>query len=509
MDAISVRLAGAALLAFSGPAADAGPAFEPVAVPRHEYVGGWEHFVGGGLAVWDCDADGLPELLAAGGEAPAVLLRNRSEPGRIAFEDAGADLPAGVAGAYAVDLDGDAVRDVVLLRVGRDVALRGGPDCALGPEIALPHRGEAWSTAFSAAWMPGDARPTLAFGAYVDRADPEGPFGTCDAGTLMRPAPGSWAAEPIAPGFCALSMLFSDWRRRGVPDLRVSNDRHYYVTGGAEQMFEMPALRPLGPADGWEPVSIWGMGIASRDVTGDGRADVALTSMGDQLLQLSTPEGYALAPWEAGIAATAPHVGGDGRPSTGWHAEWGDVDLDGRDDLLISKGNVDQMPGMAMEDPTNLLMQNDDGTFAEAAAEAGIASLHRGRGAALADLDGDGRLDLALVNRRAPLEVWRNVTEGAGGWLSAEPRQPGGNAFAVGAHLEVTAGGRTQVREVTVGGGHAGGQSGPQHFGLGAAGEARVRVIWPDGARSAPVTLPAGWRGTLSRGPDGALVPAP
>ena len=487
-------------------AAEAGPSFEPVAVPAHDYAGGWEHFVGGGLAVWDCDADGRPELLAAGGTAPAILLRNRSGPGRIVLEDAGADLPAGVTGAYAVDLDGDAVRDVVLLRVGRDVALKGGPDCALGPEIALPHRDEAWSTAFSAAWMPGDDRPTLAFGAYVDRADPEGPFGTCDEGTLMRPDGAGWTAEPIAPGFCALSMLFSDARRRGVPDLRVSNDRHYYVTGGAEQMFEMPDLRPLGPEDGWEPISIWGMGIASRDVTGDGRADVALTSMGDQLLQLSAPGGYALAPWETGIAATVPHTGGDGRPSTGWHAEWGDVDLDGLDDLLIAKGNVDQMPDMAMEDPTNLLMQRPDGTFVEAAGGAGIASLHRGRGAALADLDGDGRLDVALVNRRAPLEVWRNATATTGGWIAVEPRQPGGNAFAVGAHLEVEAGGSGWTREVTVGGGHAGGTSGPQHFGLGDAGRASVRVIWPDGARSAPVDLPAGWRGVLRRGPGGAAV---
>ena len=38
--------------------------------------GGWEHFVGGGVAVFDCSGDGLPEIVAAGGDAPVVLLRN-------------------------------------------------------------------------------------------------------------------------------------------------------------------------------------------------------------------------------------------------------------------------------------------------------------------------------------------------------------------------------------------------------------------------------------------------
>ena len=71
--------------------------------------------------------------------------------------------------------------------------------------------------------------------------------------------------------------------------------------------------------------------------------------MGDQLLQFATETaGYRDAPFELGTTAHRPHVGDDGRPSTGWHAQFGDVDNDGLADLFIAKGNVDQMPGMAM-----------------------------------------------------------------------------------------------------------------------------------------------------------------
>ncbi|MEO1688418.1 MAG: CRTAC1 family protein, partial [Pseudomonadota bacterium] len=224
--------------------------------------------------------------------------------------------------------------------------------------------------------------------------------------------------------------------------------------------------------------------------------EAMLTSMGDQLLQLNRPEGFVAAPFSLGAYAQRPHAGEDGRPSTGWHAEFGDVDNDGRPDLFIAKGNVDQMPSNALEDPNNLLMQREDGTFAEASVAAGVASVARGRGAALADLDGDGRLDLAVVNRRAPLELWRNVTPGAGRWLSVAPRQPGPNRDAVGAWVELRAGGRVQRQERTVGGGHAGGRLGPLHFGLGAAERAEIRVIWPDGAATAWLSAEAGrvWR---------------
>jgi hypothetical protein len=75
------------------------------------------------------------------------------------------------------------------------------------------------------------------------------------------------------------------------------------------------------------------------------------------------------------------------------------------------------------------------------------------------------------------------TSAGTGGahWLAVRAEQPGPNVDGIGGWIEVQAGGVTYRRELTIGGGHAGGQLGWTHFGLGAATEAQVRVRWPDG----------------------------
>jgi len=479
---------------------------------EHIYDGGWTHFVGGGLAVFDCNGDARPDVFAAGGTNPARLFVNTSQMGEaISFVAGELDEITGVTGAYPLDVDSDNHLDLVVLRNGENLLLRGEGDCqfAPAPDNWAFDGGLEWTTAFTATFERDQDWPTLVFGNYVDQSNPNGPFEACDDNYILRPS-GLLFGERLTlkPGYCALSMLISDWKRTGAPELRISNDRQYYVRDGREQMWRLDTLSEYRETDGWPEMKLWGMGIASRDLTGDGLPEIVLTSMGDQPLQINHGAGVMKnAPFSIGTYATTPYFGDDGRPSTGWHAEFGDLNNDGRDDLFIAKGNVDQMPSNAIHDPNNLLIQQPNGTFAEMGGVTGVGTTERARGAALADLNLDGRLDILVVNRRAPMEIWQNTTQSDGNWLKINLRQSGANTRAVGAFVEVKmADGRIDTREITIGGGHASGASVAAHFGLGEMQAATVRVIWPDATLSEWHEVEANRTLTISRGPDASLL---
>jgi hypothetical protein len=492
--------------ATSAPAALGPPRFVEEAVAagvEHAYDGEFAYFVGGGVAATDCDDDGLADLYLAGGEEPAALFRNRSEVGgALRFErmtDPATGLDA-VVGAYPLDVDGDRLVDLAVLRHGEDVLLRGLGECRFerANEALGFDGGDGWTAAFSATWESAEARlPTLAFGDYLV-LDADGEWsGACADDRLVRPAAsGTTYADAVAlrPSWCTLSMLFSDWDRSGRRDLRVSNDRHYY-RDGEEQLWRIEPGAPPYPYsrdDGWQRLRLWGMGIASEDVTGDGYPEVYLTSQGDNKLQTlqegpATPH-YGDIALRRGVTAHIPFTGGETLASTAWHPAFEDVNNDGRTDLFVSKGNVDAQLDYAMKDPSNLFIGRADGTFAEGALEAGIVGFDRGRGVALVDLNLDGLLDLVQVVRRENVQLWRNVGSGDGAnpepmghWLAVDLDQAAANHDAIGAWVAVRAGGLQREREVTVGGGHASGQLVPLHFGLGGTTSAEVRVTWPDG----------------------------
>jgi hypothetical protein len=174
--------------------------------------------------------------------------------------------------------------------------------------------------------------------------------------------------------------------------------------------------------------------------------------------------------------------------STAWHAEFDDVNNDGFMDLFVAKGNVEAQPDHAARDPSNLMLGEPDGRFSEAAMDAGLLDYGRARGAAVVDLNRDGMLDLVVVDRRENVRLYRNAGTGTGeaplamgNWLELRITQEGTNRDAIGAWVEVRAGERTTLREVTVGGGHVSGEIGPLHFGLGQSPDAEIRVTWPDG----------------------------
>jgi enediyne biosynthesis protein E4 len=486
---------------------------------QSRFEGQDEFMVGGGVAVFDCDNDGLSEIYITGGVNKAKFYRNKSTragPIKLQEQRSGMEVTSAT-GAYPIDIDGDGNADLVVLRVGELEVFRGLGQCKFerANELWNIPKSNGWHTAFSATWEKGQTMPTLAVGSYYDRSRPDFPWGTCTPGMLLRPdVSGKQFAAPemLTPGYCALSMLFSDWNRSGQASLRVANDREYYK-GGQEQLWKVtPGKNAVQYTtdDGWKRLQVWGMGIASNDIDGDGYPEVFITSMADNKFQkleatvvgadsnTSVTGSQPLQPtyidqaYKRGVTAHRPYVGGDIHPSTAWHAQFADVNNDSWVDLFIVKGNVSSMPEFAILDPNDLLLQETDGHFTQVGQQAGVASFKRGRGGMLADLNGDGLLDMVVVNRQDKAQLWRHVGAGIadksapmGHWLQLRLKQAEGNRDAVGAWVEVDLGGRTVRQELTIGGGHASGHLGWMHFGLGEAKDVKLRVQWPHGEWSA------------------------
>ena len=476
----------------------------------HSYEGDWEYFVGGGGAAFDCNGDRFPDLVLAGGAAPSRLFINASNTGgKLKFDHKADALPQktirGVTGFYPIDLNNDGNKDLVALRVGENLLLEGDGNCTFRSANRSYgfNGGKEWTTAFSASFETGQSMATLAFGNYVDRSAPGSPWGTCHDNFLYRPSgeANQTYSQPqiLTPGFCALSLSFTDWSRSGIPDLRITNDRQYY-RGGEEQLWQVAPGRPARPfrsADGWRKVNIWGMGIAETDLNGDGLPEYALTSMGDTKLQTLAELDDPLRPvyrdiaFEVGATAHRPYIGDELKPSTGWHAEFADFNNDGRSDLFIAKGNVEAMPDFAAFDPDNLLIMQAAGKFVETGAEAGIALPTKGRGALVTDFNMDGMLDLAVINRSGQTSLFRNTgalyretTRPMGNWVAIELQQNRTNRDAIGATVSIKTGNHVQTRKVQIGGGHASDHLGFLHVGLGVAERASIRVKWPDGSWS-------------------------
>ena len=252
-----------------------------------------------GVATFDCNDDGFPDMLLAGGEAPAKFYRNTSTRGgalHFEAEQSGLELD-GVTGAYPLDIDSDGITDLVLLRVGEtvvDARPRRLQVRARQRTLGLQRRRRLVDV------VCGDLGARRGVADAGDRQLHRSQAGDRSLGVVHRqlaassqgrrrqePSRSSRRPLPLKPSYCALSMLFTDWNRSGTPSLRISNDREYY-RGGQEQLWHIDPGKPPAlytDADGWKSLKIWGMGIASYDVTGDGYPDYFLTSMADNKLQ--------------------------------------------------------------------------------------------------------------------------------------------------------------------------------------------------------------------------------
>jgi enediyne biosynthesis protein E4 len=227
-----------------------------------------------------------------------------------------------------------------------------------------------------------------------------------------------------------------------------------------------------------------GMGLAVGDVDADGRFDLVKTHFADDIPALY--RGLANGLFED--VATVAGLGVQNR-----HVEWGvglpDLDNDSRPDLFYVTGNVyPEVERVLSQYPhrgPRIVFRNLDGerfTDVSTASGAGATAAHSSRGAAFGDIDNDGDVDLLVMNMNEPPSLLRNDYAGHNNWLMVQLEGVKTNRHGIGATVLLTTGHRTQAQAVLSQASYYSHNDVRLHFGLGALQKSdRIEVRWPSG----------------------------
>jgi len=480
----------------------------------------------GGCAWFDMDADGDDDLVAVSGDGAHKLFRN--DPGGFTDVTAGSGLDAGVPddvfGVKAADYDDDGAPDLYLTANGPNALLRNdGSGVFTDVTDAVGIGGSAMST--SAAWADFDRdgdldlyvgnyifeidfpyhvgaanrlwvnEGTPAAPDFVDRAaelgvDTTGVFGPPDPEWL----PGK-EGQPTAG--CTLSVNVGDVDDDGDADILVGNDFGMFVIPNQLYRNETPPGGPLaftdaGETTGFSAFPQFNMGVNLADYDHDGDWDAYLSDLGPNALLRNDDGVFTDVVEEAG-----PVEGSTGELLlTSWATCWMDADNDSWEDLYVANGFIVADPSIANDpqSPNSLWRNRGDGTFELVPPEVSqLGQLGKGRGAAATDVDGDGAIEIYLVNNGfddgggpvgsgAKAHLYRTRPDPDHHWAQFRLAGTASNSEALGARVDAFVGGRLLRRQVHDSGVFLTSPSRIVHFGLGNADVIdELLVRWPSG----------------------------
>ena len=469
---------------------------------------------GGGVAVLDLDSDGWPDLLFVNGRgwrsAAATrhgLYRNNRD-GTFTDVFAGSGLDGADVyglGATVADYDNDGHDDIFVTTVDGGRLYRNAGDATFRDVTADAGIGDG-RFAVSAAWLDydRDGLVDLFVGNYVDwSSDLEAgcgdPPGYCGpdayrpvAPVLYRNTGGGRFENATAraglddPTDKAMGVAVLDYDADGWPDLFVGSDRvpaKLYRNDGAGGFTDV-ALR-AGVALSERGRARANMGVDAADYDRSGRPDIVVGNFLHEMLGLyrAAEDGFFV------DAAPRTTVGRASFQSVTWAVFFLDVDHDGHLDIFAANGGTDESQGMLdsrarLSQPPLLLRNRGDGTFQDFSRAAGEAFGRpaMGRGAAYADFDGDGDLDLAVTALNGPARLLRNDGGNHNNWLRVRLTGAGSNRRGIGAVVRVTSASGAQRRMVRSGSSYASQSELPLTFGLGRdAVVDTLEVAWPSG----------------------------
>ncbi|WP_165251128.1 FG-GAP-like repeat-containing protein [Paludisphaera soli] len=482
--------------------------------------------MGGGVGLIDYDDDGRLDIYFVNGcrlpydpadpPGPNKLYRNRGDG---TFEDvtekAGAPGQGYGMGCVVGDYDGDGRDDLFVTGLGRTVLYRNKGDGTFEDVTEKAGVGsDRWTTAAGFGDFDGDGDLDLFVVTYVS-ADPVNvPECRDGTGRALHCSPALFEAQPdllfrndgdgtftdvsresgvdAAPGGRGLGMAVADLDGDGRLDVFVANDLSpdflFLNRGGLR--FEESALE-AGVALNGAGRATASMGVVADDLDGDGLTDLFVANFLNEPDSLFRNLGKGLfvdATLGANLHASGPIA-------TGFGVAAPDFDDDGRPDLFMANGHVDDQPWIntPMAQLPQAFHGGEGGRF-EPIDPSTVPYLSRrvvARGLAAGDLDGDGRVDLVVVHRDAPAVVLKNTTPG-GRSVGLRLRGRSGST-PVGARVACRVGGKEQVRILSSGTGYLSAHDPRLWFGLGGAERAEsIRVRWPSGLEQEFADLPAG-----------------
>lgn len=479
---------------------------------------------GSGVAAGDVNGDGRVDLFFCGTQVPNRLYLNR---GDFRFEDATAgsglfDSVGMRSGAAMVDIDADGDLDIYVCKQEHANTLfindGSGRFTERAREFGLAYDTASTVAAFLDYDRDGDLDMYLVVNGdgrgdhYVKRGRPDKLYRNNGNGTFTDVS----AEAGIRDAGYGLSATVGDVDNNGWPDIFVAND------------FEARSLLWLNNGDGTFTESMksamghsatFAMGTDIADFNNDGHLDMVEVDM--------LPEDHERKNRELGMSSVysplfdslqhmrnglylnrgngtfsdIAYMAGVAKTDWSWASLFADFDLDGWKDLFIANGikrdlgdqdylySVDKrVPKLEMlkKMPVTLLQNymfgnRRDLTFEDVSDSWGLTEHANTQGAAYADLDNDGDLDLVLNNVDTSAFIYRNnaIEQKRGNWLAVKLDGPAGNPHGIGARVEIVAGGLRQVHEVQIARGYLSSVAPVVNFGLGTATLVdTVRVLW-------------------------------
>lgn len=293
----------------------------------------------------------------------------------------------------------------------------------------------------------------------------------------------------------SLGICTIDYDHDGFIDLLIANDGEpnlAYHNRGDGTFEDVSVVSGLALGEDGKPRN--GMGIDAADYQNDGKLGVLVGNFSFQGVGLHHEQ-------VGGLFLDASRAAGLAQPSypyVTFGVLFCDVDNDAWPDALITNGHVDDLvekssPGQHYLQPTQILLNQHDGTFADTTGKAGpgLMPLLAGRGMAWGDFDNDGRPDLLLIPNNGPPHLLHNETQTTNHWITLSFTGSRSNRDGYGASVRLTSGGLTQTGMVRSGGSYCSQSDRRLHFGLGAAsGPVDVEVRWPSGLKEIWHNLP-------------------